>query len=116
MITAYPINFISGEGGGGGITFPTFTMSENPLDPEDAIWSTTSTYAEVKATYNEYKLDITMPIIFVNNFADETTWTTCVFVDDISGEHVYPEGVTEGFEISAGAVFFANDGNFYPFY
>lgn len=104
-------------GGGGGITFPTFTISANTTNPSgDFVWSTTSTYAEVKSIYNEHGLNEAMPYILNNHITGLSSWGLCSFLNDLTGLD-FPSGVNEGFVLtldpSSGETLFANDGNFY---
>lgn len=108
--------FTCGGGGGGGVTFPTFTMSANETN-SGYVWSTTSTYAEVKSVYNEHGLHDAIPYIFNNSITGFSSWAICSFINDLTGLD-FPTGVNEGFVLTIDApsvneTLFANDGKFY---
>lgn len=107
---------IQGGGGGSGVTFPTFNFSIDATT-HNPVWSTTSTYAEVKSIYNEHGLDDAIPYIFNNSITGFSSWAICSFLNDLTGLD-FPPGVNEGFVLtintsSADETLFANDGNFY---
>ena len=98
------------EGGGGGATFPTFTLSGGS-------WSCDMTYAEAKANYEANVLgnevDGSSSVCYTIN-EDKTKYWSNLYLD--TGESLeffdIPEGITEGLSFGEQCIF-ASDGNFY---
>ena len=96
------------EGGGGGATFPEFTVSER-------VWSCDMTYAEAKAVWaDNADKNLDAPCLL------QEAWTTYVFLDGEAFQEAkldfsdVPDDMTEGIFITfQSPVLYGSDGNFY---